>query len=413
MPHRVESPYWESPAAEVHSPNTNDLARTETLSPSSSMPELIDPSLRGERSPSHPPGIYHQLVAEPRNGMEWNLEDALIRLGESENYHVNEVEARTFAEWMLEDIDGIHPHVDASGDDADDERLTPPNQASGNSAPRPARHTIGTTLEDMRQYMTSHGISGDAENWHRLYWSTDYGIPAPGQGQSQPQPQRPSRPGLVRDMIYTAPEQEQMEDQTADAGSIDSRAFSEGFINGNGVFSTSSGPEVDSSTESSDEPTTPTSTNLAANDAQPSDDFSTIDLETKDRYISLCEEYGSILDPHCRALWWKMEAHAVSFGRNRYAFPRLGLLEEIEIDMLSKDLIRLSQAASGYHRFMQAHEEMLPYDAELDTSSQWRIDIDRLMDFCQLLESPPFVVLGEAWRDCIWTHIGVETRDLM
>ncbi|KAL5324274.1 hypothetical protein ACEPPN_008819 [Leptodophora sp. 'Broadleaf-Isolate-01'] len=482
MPHRIETPDWESAsvssAAEIHTPNTNDLARIETLSSGSSMPELIDPSQRGGRSSSSPLDTYQQLEAERQYTIRWNRVSStdgtvtgIIGRRASESDHVDDGDAIIRDNWIRDgsnywtipdanasrndanngyddgrttddnasrdgtddnyddaritdanasgdDTDdsydgGRVTDVNTSGDDADDEAPTPPGQAHG---PHPTRFLAGTTIEDMRQHMARHVMFGDAEDWHRLYWNTDYGVPAPGQGQPQPQSQaqRPSRPGLVRGMAYTP----QMVEEPADADNMNVRAVLEEFINTNGIFlesdfRTAIGPEFDASIVNYGEPTMPISTNLTANDAQSPDQLSTFDQEMKDKYVSLCEEYGSILQKHCRSLWWRIEDCTVSHTENFPSIPQLSLLRDIGIDMLSKDPNKLGQAAIIYSSIMQAYKQRLSFHAELGARTEDQIEIPMLGEFCQLLESSPFLHVGFTWRVCIKLHTGYETSEIL
>ncbi|KAH9223477.1 hypothetical protein DL95DRAFT_400988 [Leptodontidium sp. 2 PMI_412] len=412
MPHRIETPDWESAsvssAAEVHTPNTNDLARTETLSSGSRMPERIDPSQRGGRSSSSPLDTDQQLEAERQYTIRWNrvssadgVVTGVIGRRASESDHVDDGDAIIrdnwirdgFNYWVIPDAnasgdgtddnyddaritdanasgddtddsydDGRITDVNTSGDDADDEATTPPGQAHGSSDPHPTRFLTGTTIENMRQHMARHAIFGMQK----------IGIDCTG----------------IRTM----------------------ECLFLGKGNRNHNHRLRDHPDLAYELRRA---TMPISTNLTANDAQSPDQLSTFDQEMKDKYVSLCEEYGSILQKHCRSLWWRIEDCPVPHTQNFPSIPPLSLLQDIGIDMLSKDPNQLGQAAIIYSSLMQAYKQRLSFHAELGARTEDQIEIPLLGEFCQLLESSLFLHVGFTWRVCIKLHTGCETSEIL
>ncbi|KAH7356757.1 hypothetical protein BKA65DRAFT_579780 [Rhexocercosporidium sp. MPI-PUGE-AT-0058] len=499
MSHRIESPDLESaydrPASEGYTSNTNELQRTETMSSSNSMPELID--MRDWGSEVYTSDGYLEiddvLNRNLRSGPSSSSEDAPLAAAERRREWGN---AEIVREAFMfpngdESMSGIGRNT--FGDEAPTSR----NQVFVNLELHLSGLVVRNTVEDMREYMRSNGIFGDAEVMHRWFWNTDYGMPGSRREQAQVQRQsqtgsprpglvrgmahsqlpdappvyqledpqsqiRVSRPGLVRSIAYnpgeymfalTTPQegtrglgqedqwrqvnadmfatprqypndhQEQMETDPDDPARIvaagtfhydpddplaDYSNIIDLYLD---YLGTHDNQESASFTNSDEGRINSISANMTGGSTQPSRKRSAFEQEMWKRFISHCEEYGGILQRHCRSLQWKIDARPTSHHQVALENPSLESLKDIGSDMLSKDPVRLNDAAQAYAAFMRAYTvNSISYH---ESVTQDQSEFPMLKEFCQLLQLRWFLEVGSGWRECIKLHTGCDTMGIL
>ncbi|KAG4419385.1 hypothetical protein IFR04_007436 [Cadophora malorum] len=134
-----------------------------------------------------------------------------------------------------------------------------------------------------------------------------------------------------------------------------------------------------------------------------------VDEHLRQRYISLCEDYGQYVENYCRSLQWKVNDTALR--DTSMARPSLGPLRDIGAYMLSKDIELLNRAARIYAELIESYYEDFTWHEPPSVFPiiQDQAEIPMLGEFCSILKQSGNL----AWGRCIRVHTGQNIEEVL
>ncbi|KAL2073273.1 hypothetical protein VTL71DRAFT_10597 [Oculimacula yallundae] len=293
----------------------------------------------------------------------------------------------------------------------------------------------------------------------RLYYETDYGVPARPARQAEPlaQPQRPTRrarqtrpryqatpsgPRLQRLSASTARQSSNSiavamqprasdafsrmrttrsdddidEESTIEFAEIENRdestsAVREGsyvWPNQLGIRNSFPAPS-DTRTIGGTTPTQPVTETPASSYVPPFYD------EITTKFISLVERYSYYVQDHCRALYALLQIYRATTPTLPLPGPIWDSLRDMGGNMLSRDISRLNLAADIYVNFMWACQVNLKElsNGEAQYSQDWR-DISMMIELCAVIADERMKVEDTAWwKKIVYLHTGLFPSEIL